>query len=77
MLNKIISVALVVMMSSFANAADSIDVNPDMGKPGQPARVPKDNEFKVCADQDNLPKHTLLRCVEDAPPGISCCWVLC
>ena len=51
MLNKIISVALVVMMSSFANAADSIDVNPDMGKPGQPARVPKDNEFKVCADQ--------------------------
>ena len=55
MLNKIISVALIVLMGSFANAADSIDVNPDMGKPGQPARVPKDNEFKVCADQDNLP----------------------
>ena len=55
MFKKIISVALIAMIGSFANAADTIDVNPDMGKPGQPARVPKDNEFKVCADQDNLP----------------------
>jgi mxaJ protein len=55
MLNKIISITLLVLMTSMTNAADKINVNPDMGKPGQPARVPKDNEFKVCADQDNLP----------------------
>ena len=26
-----------------------------MGKPGEPTRVPKESEFKVCADQDNMP----------------------
>ena len=44
------------MLISFSvQAADTIAVNPDMGKPGEPTRVPKDDEFKVCADQDNLP----------------------
>jgi len=36
-------------------AADDISVNANLGKPGEPARIPKENEFKVCADQDNLP----------------------
>ena len=55
MFNKIVSMTLLILMSSITTAADNIDVNAEMGKPGQPTRVPKDNEFKVCADQDNLP----------------------
>ena len=30
-------------------------VDTDIGRPGQAMRVPKDNEFKVCADPNNLP----------------------
>ena len=53
---KNLSRSLFILLISFSvNAADSIAVNPDMGKPGEPTRVPKDDEFKVCADQDNLP----------------------
>ena len=33
----------------------TIDVNPDEGKLGGVRRVPQEDEFKVCADQDNLP----------------------
>jgi mxaJ protein len=44
-----------LLISFSIHAADTIAVNPDMGKPGEPTRVPKDDEFKVCADQDNLP----------------------
>jgi len=44
-----------LLISFSVHAADTIAVNPDMGKPGEPTRVPKDDEFKVCADQDNLP----------------------
>jgi len=44
-----------LLISFSVQAADTIAVNPDMGKPGEPTRVPKDDEFKVCADQDNLP----------------------
>ena len=33
----------------------TIDVNPDEGKLGGVRRVPQADEFKVCADQDNLP----------------------
>jgi len=48
--------SLFILLISFSvHAADTIAVNPDMGKPGEPTRVPKDDEFKVCADQDNLP----------------------
>jgi mxaJ protein len=53
---KNLSRSLIILLISFSvNAADTIAVNPDMGKPGEPTRVPKDDEFKVCADQDNLP----------------------
>ena len=53
---KNLSQGLFILLISFSvNAADTIAVNPDMGKPGEPTRVPKDDEFKVCADQDNLP----------------------
>ena len=53
---KNLSRSLFVLLISFSvHAADTIAVNPDMGKPGEPTRVPKDDEFKVCADQDNLP----------------------
>ena len=53
---KNLSRSLFILLISFSvNAADTIAVNPDMGKPGEPTRVPKDDEFKVCADQDNLP----------------------
>ena len=53
---KNLSRSLFILLISFSvQAADTIAVNPDMGKPGEPTRVPKDDEFKVCADQDNLP----------------------
>ena len=53
---KNLSRSLIILLISFSvHAADTIAVNPDMGKPGEPTRVPKDDEFKVCADQDNLP----------------------
>ena len=55
MLKKIVGIALLLIMNGMTHAADNIEVNTDMGKPGQPTRVPKDNEFKVCADQNNLP----------------------
>jgi len=53
---KNLSRSLFILLISFSvHSADTIAVNPDMGKPGEPTRVPKDDEFKVCADQDNLP----------------------
>ena len=53
---KNLSRSLFILLISFSvNAADNVAVNPDMGKPGEPTRVPSENEFKVCADQDNLP----------------------
>ncbi len=55
MIKNVVSIALLLLMSGISHAADNIAVNADMGKPGQPTRVPKDNEFKVCADQNNLP----------------------
>ena len=53
---KNLSRSLFILLISFSvHSTDTIAVNPDMGKPGEPTRVPKDDEFKVCADQDNLP----------------------
>lgn len=41
---------------SMAAAIDEIPpLNPDEGRPGEQARVPSLNEFKVCTDPDNLP----------------------
>jgi mxaJ protein len=41
---------------SMAAAIDEIPpLNPDEGRPGEQARVPTLDEFRVCADPDNLP----------------------
>ncbi len=41
---------------SMAAAIDEIPpLNPDEGRPGEQARVPTLDEFKVCADPDNMP----------------------
>ena len=55
MLKNLLSMLIVISFSITIQAADDIPVQDDIGKPGQAARVPKDNEFKVCADQDNMP----------------------
>ena len=55
MLKNLLSMLVLITLSISIQAADDIPVQDDIGKPGQAARVPKDNEFKVCADQDNLP----------------------
>src|SRR5690606_8475513 len=36
-------------------ALEAIQVNPDVGRRGEPKRVEDPNEFKVCADADNMP----------------------
>lgn len=36
-------------------ALDAMEVNPDVGRRGEPKRVEDPNEFKVCADADNMP----------------------
>ena len=41
---------------AYAAAIDEIPpLNPDEGRPGEQARVPSLDEFKVCTDPDNLP----------------------
>ena len=56
MLKNLLSILILISLSiSIQAAAPPIPVHDDIGKPGQAARVPKDNEFKVCADQDNMP----------------------
>ena len=49
--------AIIILFGTSMVAADqrTIDINPDEGKLGGVRRVPKADEFKVCADQDNLP----------------------
>jgi mxaJ protein len=48
---------LIVMANfSYAAAIDEIPpLNPDEGRPGEQARVPTLDEFRVCTDPDNLP----------------------
>lgn len=36
-------------------ALEAMEVNPNVGRRGEPKRVEDPNEFKVCADADNLP----------------------
>ena len=55
MLKNLLSMLVLITLSISIQAADDIPVQDDIGKPGQAARVPKDNEFKVCADQNNMP----------------------
>jgi mxaJ protein len=51
MFKNILGVFLLVTIS-FTAIAEALS---DIGRPGQSMRVPKDNEFKVCADPNNLP----------------------
>jgi mxaJ protein len=51
MFKKILGVFLLSTISFTALA----EVISDIGRPGQSMRVPKGNEFKICADPNNLP----------------------
>ena len=55
-LKKISIILMISALSAFAHAEqESIAVDPNIGRVGEPVRVPQPNEFKVCADPDNLP----------------------
>ncbi len=61
MLNNLKKLGFAVFVMAAANVshADAIDeippLNPDEGRPGEIARVPSMEEFRVCTDPDNLP----------------------
>ena len=57
MFKHLFKTTIILLFSTSMVIADTrtIDVNPDEGKLGGVRRVPKADEFKVCADQDNLP----------------------
>jgi len=44
-----------------ARPVNEFNVDMDMGRGGEPRRVPQENEFKVCAEADNLPFSNLQR----------------
>ncbi|MDG1453077.1 MAG: quinoprotein dehydrogenase-associated putative ABC transporter substrate-binding protein [Methylophilaceae bacterium] len=61
MLNKLkkLGLATFLVAASSLSYADVIDeippLNPDEGRPGEIARIPDDNDFRVCTDPDNMP----------------------
>ena len=61
MFNDMKKLGLAVFLMTLTNVvyADVIDeippLNPDEGRPGEQARVPSLDEFKVCTDPDNMP----------------------
>jgi len=61
-LKNIFLVSLLLLTPHASYAADNseealgaMEVNPDIGRPGEPKRVEDPNEFKVCSDADNMP----------------------
>jgi len=44
-----------------ARPANEFNVDMDIGRGGEPRRVPQENEFKVCSEADNLPFSNLQR----------------
>lgn len=54
MFKNILQVFLILTISFIAYAGGAGQWSDD-GRPGQTMRVPKDHEFKVCADPNNLP----------------------
>ncbi|ACT51589.1 MULTISPECIES: substrate-binding domain-containing protein [Methylovorus] len=53
-------VSLVLLFTALANSAfaadeNTLEVDPNVGRGGEPSRIDDPTEFKVCADQDNLP----------------------
>jgi len=57
MFKNILKVLMLIAIGaiSFVSYAGGPDRWSSDGRPGQTARVPKDHEFKVCADPNNLP----------------------
>lgn len=55
MLKKVLVSLIIALASPAIVFAEDYAANPDEGKVGEVRRVPNDKEFKVCADQDNLP----------------------
>jgi mxaJ protein len=57
MFKNILKVLILIAIGaiSFVSYAGGPDRWSSDGRPGQTARVPKDHEFKVCADPNNLP----------------------
>ena len=52
----LVALFIVVANVSYADAIDEIPaLNPDEGRPGEIARVPSEDDFRVCTDPDNLP----------------------
>ena len=52
--------SLVLLFTALANVAfaaddNTLEVDPNVGRGGEPSRIDDPTEFKVCADQDNLP----------------------
>ncbi|CAN0005267.1 unnamed protein product, partial [Chrysoparadoxa australica] len=56
---KKLGITICLMLSANAVQAAAIDeippLNPDEGRPGEIARVPSLEDFRVCTDPDNLP----------------------
>lgn len=56
---KKLGITICLMLSASAVQAAAIDeippLNPDEGRPGEIARVPSLEDFRVCTDPDNLP----------------------
>ncbi|MCB4810902.1 substrate-binding domain-containing protein [Methylovorus menthalis] len=60
MLINLKKVSLVLLFTALANGAfaaddNTLEVDPNVGRGGEPSRIDDPTEFKVCADQDNLP----------------------
>lgn len=53
-INKIVVMFFSAMVAT-AYAADTLEINQDTGRGGEPTRIDDPTEFKVCADFDNLP----------------------
>lgn len=56
-LNKIAATAAlcVLAVNVYAGAGQSLDVDPESGRGGEPTRAEDPTAFRVCADKDNLP----------------------
>ena len=60
-LRSILLVSLLVLSPVAVHADESdaaleaMEVNPDVGRRGEPKRIEDPNEFKVCAESDNMP----------------------
>lgn len=56
-----LALPVTVVNAEEARPTNEFSVDMDVGRGGEPRRVPKENEFKVCAEADNLPFSNLQR----------------